>query len=293
MRGGTYELGIVVKSLSWAAVAVLVGVAMRRYWLSPGERVPFLTVVAATAAVPLLGALDLWNTVSQVRSPVPFDLWWRYASTTAHGHAVAWRSVAAVLLAACVSLAPRSWWPVATAAGVWICYGFSRLSHAAAMGGTVPLVYDLVHMLGAVVWAGGVWVVTFARDDLRSTLRLSSLALWAVVLLGIAGVLSALVHAGEPPRFFGSAYALALGVKLLAVGLALAVAARNRFVLVPRAISTASRAGLQASMYLESGILLAVLIITGWLSTTTVPHGQETSLDAIENLRRVVEHLLP
>lgn len=285
-------MAIVIKSVSWAAVAVLVGIALRRYWLSPTRRVPVVAVVAATAALPVFGALDLWNTVSQVRSPVPFELWWRYASTTAHGHAVAWRSVATVLLALCVTLAPRSWWPVAAAAGVWLCYGFSRLSHAAAMGGAVPLAYDLVHLAGAVVWAGAVWVVAFTRDDLRSTLRLSRLALWSVVVLGIAGSFSALVHAGEPPRFFGSAYALVLGVKLLAVGLALVLAARNRFVLVPRAAAKGDRDGLQRSLYLESGVLLGVLVLTGWLSTTAVPHGQETSLGAIENLRRVMEHLL-
>ena len=45
-------------------------------------------------------------------------------------------------------------------------------------------------------------------------------------------------------------------------------------------------------MYLESGVLFGVLVLTGWLSTTAVPHGQETSLGAIENLRRVLEHLL-
>lgn len=286
-------MAIVIKSASWAVVAVLVGIGLRRYWLSPESRVPVLAVVLAAAAVPLAGAADLWHTVGQVRSPVSFDLWWRYASTTVHGHAVLWRSVAAIALGLCVVVAPRSWWPIAAGTGVWLCYGFSRLSHAAAMGGAVPLGYDLVHLMGAAAWAGGVWVVTFARDDLRATLRLSSLALWCVVALGIAGVLSALVHTSDPARFFSSEYALALGVKVLAVAAALAVAARNRFSLVPRALSTGDQRGLARSMYLESAVLLVVLLLTGWLSTTAVPHGQEASLDALENVRRVIDYLLP
>ena len=283
-------MAIFIKSVSWVAVAAVVGVALRRYWLDPAKRVPIWPVVAATAAVPLFGALDLWSTVGQVRSPVSFDLWWRYASTTAHGHAVLWRSVAAALLALTVSLGPRSWWPISAAAGVWLCYGFSRLSHAAAMGGFVPLAYDLVHLVGAVLWAGGVWVVTFARDGSRATLRLSALALWTVVVLGIAGIMSALVHAGDPQRFFWSGYALALAFKLLAVALALVLAARNRFVLVPRAVN-GDPAGLRRSMYMESAVLLAVLVLTGWLSTSPVPHGQDASLGALENLGRVIEYL--
>lgn len=286
-------MAIVIKSVSWVAVAVLVGAALRRYWLSPRARVPVLAVALAAAAVPIAGAVDLWHTVSQVRSPVSFDLWWRYASTTAHGHAVLWRSVAAIALALCVCLAPRSWWPFAAATAVWSCYGFSRLSHAAAMGGAVPLGYDLAHLLGAAAWAGGVWVVTIARDDVTATLRLSSLALWCVVALGIAGVLSALVHTSDPARFFSSQYALALGVKLLAVVAALALAARNRFSLVPRSVATGDRRGLVRSMYVESAVLLIVLVLTGWLSTTAVPHGQEASMDVLENLRRVVEYLSP
>lgn len=287
-------MAIVMKAASWSAVAVLFGLALRRYWLAPGQRTPRALLFVAAALLPIVGAFELWHTVGQVRSPVSFDLWWRYASTTAHGHAVMWRSAAGVLLAATVALAPRSWWPLAALFGVWLGYGFSRLSHAAAMGGTVPLLYDLVHLLCAATWAGGVWVVAFGRSgDRTAVTRLSAIALWSVVLLALAGVLSALTHASDPQRFFASGYVVALAVKLVFVAVALTLAAVNRFVLLPRSTGEGGGMGMRRSLYLESGVLLAVLVLTGWLSTSPVPHGENANLDAIENLRRVVEHLLP
>lgn len=287
-------MAIVMKAASWSAVAVLFGLAMRRYWLAPGQRTSRPLLFAAAALLPVVGVFELWHTVDQVRSPVSLDLLWRYASTTAHGHAVMWRSVAGVLLAATVALAPRSWWPLAVASGVWLGYSFSRLSHAAAMGGTVPLVYDLVHLLCAATWAGGVWVVAFGRSgDRKAVSRLSAIALWSVVLLALAGVLSALTHASDPSRFFASDYAVALAVKLVFVALALTLAAVNRFVLLPRSAGDGDGPGLRRSLYVESGLLLAVLVLTGWLSTSPVPHGENAELDALANLRRIVEHLLP
>ena len=45
------------------------------------------------------------------------------------------------------------------------------------------------------------------------------------------------------------------------------------------------------AMRAEAVLLLAVLVATGWLSTTAVPHGSETSVDALENGRRMIEYL--
>lgn len=288
---------VAVKTLAWVAVAVLVGAAVRRYWLAPGKRGGYVVLAVAASSVPVLGAVELWATLSQLRTP-DLELWWRYASTTAHGHAVGWRSVAAVALGGVVAVGPRALWPLAAALAVWLCYGFSRLSHGAAMGGVSVLVVDLVHLAGAAVWAGAVWHVAFGGPRDRGGAsgqepveRLSRLATWVVAAIAATGVVSGLVHVSEPARFFGSGYALALGVKLALVALTLGLAAANRWVLLPRARRGA--AGIEAALYVESALLLAVLAATGWLTTSPVPHGELGDVNVLENARRVIEHLAP
>lgn len=282
---------ILVKSIAWTAVAALVGAATGRYWLAPGRPRAVWPVVAAALAVPVLGAVELWLTLVQVLPGADLATWRRYATTTAHGDVVLWRSVAAVALAVASLALPRRWWPVVAGLGVWLCLGFSRLSHSAAMGGTGPLLVDLAHLLGAVLWAGAVWRLAVARErpDADEVGRLSRLATWVVVGLAVTGVLNALVHASEPDRFFASRYAVALAVKVALVALTLALAAVNRFVLLPRA--RRGQGGIAAALWVESALLLAVLVATGWLTTSPVPHGAVGDVDVLENARRVLEHL--
>lgn len=282
---------ILVKTASWAAVAALAGAALGRFWLAPERPRAAGVVVAAALAVPVLGAVELWLTLAQVLSPVDVALWWRYATTTAHGDAVLWRSVAALALASAGLVLPRRWWPLAAGLGVWLCLGFSRVSHASAVGGTGPLLVDLVHLAGAALWAGGVWRVALGsgRPGLPEVERLSRLALWVVVGLAITGPVSALVHASEPAGFFASGYAVALAVKSSLVAVTLVVAAANRFVLLPRA--RRGLPGMRAALWAESALLLGVLAATGWLSTSAVPHGAVDGVDVIENARRVLEFL--
>ncbi len=283
---------ILVKTASWVAAAALAGAALGRFWLAPERPRATGFVVAAALAVPLLGAVELWLTVAQVLRPMTVSLWWRYATTTAHGDAVLWRSVAAVAFAAAGLALPRRWWPVPAALGVWLCFGFGRVSHAAAMGGTGPLLVDVAHLAGAALWAGGVWRVALGagRPRLAEVERLSRLALWVVVGLALTGLFSALFHASEPAGFFASRYALALAVKLVLVLVTLVLAAANRFAVLPRARreDTDMRPFLRA----ESALLLAVLAATGWLTTSPVPHGAVDEVNVIENARRVLGFLL-
>ncbi|HLV12034.1 MAG TPA: CopD family protein [Trueperaceae bacterium] len=282
---------ILVKSLSWTALTAMIGAALWRYWLAPDERPSAAVVWASAAALALLALAELWLTLTQVIPTADLALWWRYATTTAHGHAVAWRLVAAALFALATTLLPRRGWPVALVLGVWLCFGFSRLSHAAAMGGSVPLLVDLAHLLGAATWAGAVWWVGLRRGapGLPELERVSRLATWVVAGLALTGVLSALVHAGDPPRFFASTYAAALAVKLGLVAVTLGLAAANRFVLLPRA--RAGGDGIRSALHAESVLLAAVLVATAWLSTSPVPHGAVAEVDVLENARRVIEHL--
>src|SRR5690606_25806886 len=112
-------------------------------------------------ALPLLGVWEMWIALAQLRSP-DVDLLLRYATTTAHGEAVATRAVAGAGLWAWTVWAPRGTWPLAVVLGTVLAYGFSVVSHGAAMAGITGLALDLVHLVAAVTWVGSVWRVAFA-----------------------------------------------------------------------------------------------------------------------------------
>ena len=167
------------------------------------------------------------------------------------------------------------------------------ISHGAVMGGWLPLVSDLVHFAAAGAWAGAVFALVLAPLWDEGALRgLSRMGLLAVIVLAATGTLSALVHAGEPERFLASSYASALLVKLAIVVATVGLAAANRFVFLPRFVAGQGGRSLRAALRLETVLLLGVLVATGWLTTTAVPHGSEVSVQPFENAGRLLDHLL-
>lgn len=225
-----------------------------------------------------------------------------YALTSGHGQAVQVRLTLALCLAG-LALLPadrRGAAPAFLAGSLGLFGSFSVISHGAVMGGWLPLVTDLVHFASAGLWAGGVFALVLTGpwgDAARPWLidavgKLSRLGLAAVVLLALTGTLSALVHAGEPARFLASPYAAALAVKLAVVAVTVGLAAVNRFALLPRLLAGGSLGPMRTALRVETLLLLGVLVATGWLTTTAVPHGSDVSVEPLENAGRLLDHLL-
>src|SRR5690606_10957820 len=95
-------------------------------------------------------------------------------------------------------------------------------------------------------WSGTVFVLlvgrrweSWPRPALVAAMRkLSGLGLVAVATLAVTGVVSSLVHAGDPARFVGSEYATALVVKLAVVIVIVGLAAFNRFRFLPALVAS-------------------------------------------------------
>jgi copper transport protein len=154
----------------------------------------------------------------------------------------------------------------------------------------------IVHVVVAAFWIGSLPPLLFAlkpgpavsqenvatRSPLEALARFSRLALPAVGLLIIAGGSMAALQIGAPAALTqGGAYVTLLFVKLLLVIALLALAARNRYVLMPRLARTHDKEGakvqvdaLRRTIKVELAIGLAVIAVAAALAQQRAPVAQ-------------------
>lgn len=163
------------------------------------------------------------------------------------------------------------------------------LSGHADTAGTLYFTADLVHVLAAAAWVGGLatmlLALAFARPDGRGTLaaasvpRLSVLATGAVALLMVGGVLGAIHEVGAWRGLWQSTYGelvlvkIGLGLPLLALG------AINHFVAVPA--FRAGAGGAQTRRRLVRAMGAEIAVLWGVVGVTGVLGGQPPARNAV------------
>ncbi|KMO74376.1 hypothetical protein BST22_15425 [Mycolicibacterium chubuense] len=130
---------------------------------------------------------------------------------------------------------------------------------AGALGALIPVMpsslaalpralLTATHVLGALIWVGGLIVLAAAgllsrrdrndapgaHDWARTWERFSVLALWCVGAMIVSGAWLAWTHVGTPAQLITTPYGWHLSVKLVLVGALLAAGAYNTRVLLPR-----------------------------------------------------------
>lgn len=144
----------------------------------------------------------------------------------------------------------------------------------------VMMVSDIVHVITAVVWLGGIVLLTlglrgrwqgegFATGDLRfrAVSRFSTLAGWTAAAVILSGTAMALVVLDSFDALFGTGYGITLVIKIGLVLLVLLMAAANRFFLIPmheRPVESSSN-WLQRVVSVELIMLVAIASISGSL----------------------------
>ena len=150
------------------------------------------------------------------------------------------------------------WWPwrrpaaavAALALAALLPLPFSLIAHASAQpaGRATAVAADVLHLLAASVWAGGLLVLVAALVPLLRDLtpagrrevlarvipRFSTLALIAWGVMGLTGVYSAWLQVGNLAALRETAYGQSLTVKLLLLVPMLALAAFNLFLVTRR-----------------------------------------------------------
>ena len=260
---------------------------------------------AVGAGLLLLGsALDIVLTLRAALGRWPTsDLTSSYLGSTRHGHAVLVRTVLVGLVL------PLTFWltyrqsrqPWLT--GIYLVVSclllgtFSYTSHAAAMGGTPPLLADLAHFAAATVWAGPLFYLALVPDwgepyqtGLQIAFkRVSFIGLLSVLTLFATGIYTTLIHLQDPARFATSPYGFALYAKVALVLITVGLATANRFWLLP-AFLRRGAVRFKKAVRLEGVLLVAVLLATGILTTSALPHGSGEA-DAWTNLVNLIQIL--
>ena len=178
------------------------------------------------------------------------------------------------------------------AVGLALVGAVSLTSHAAARADVIPFISDIVHVLAAVVWGGG--LLCFAvlpwgmlRGDLvhhtpligRLVRRFSALALGATLAMATTGAVATYLHVYGPEALTITPYGRALLGKLIAFALALGIAGVHLLVISPALTRQARRFApdsaarnvhhLQVLVQIEAGLILCGMVLAGVLTTYT------------------------
>lgn len=159
--------------------------------------------------------------------------------------------------------------------------------HAAATEGplgTVHRISDIVHMMAAAIWTGG--IASFGlllsqstpgsrhvRLVARTLAGFASVGTVAVVIIGLTGLLNGYAILGtDAMAFVRSPYSILLAIKVFLFAAMLSLAANNRWRLTPLLSDAhdgtqAAWSSLRISVALETAASAAILVLVAWLGT--------------------------
>jgi putative copper export protein/mono/diheme cytochrome c family protein len=242
----------------------------------------------------LSGLAEAVRAASQVVDPTSVAELWLFFSASRYGHM---SLLKAILTPVFVGVFLLTYQRVSKRAmigtgvvGLGILCTISLTSHAAARADLIPLLSDIVHLLAAVIWGGG--LLSFAclpwhhlHTDLsrhtgplgRLVERFSTLAMLAILAIAATGVIAAFLHVYGPEALTITPYGRTLLGKVTMFGLALGIAGMHLLVIGPalkrqarrfvpaRATQVVQR--LQRLVQLEAGLVVSGMVLAGVLTT--------------------------
>ncbi len=264
----------------WVAPELTSGTARRRAWIG--------TMIGA-ALLALGSILDAASALARAVGVFDPGLLPTFLIETRQGNIVLVRlSLVGYLLFATGegrSDAPgRKVLSVVAALGVLATFSFT--SHAAGLGGFLPVVADLLHFVGAAVWGGAlvylawlpVWPDRGGPDAklVAAVRRVSLLGLIGVGILVFTGIYASILHLWGVAALTDTPYGHALLYKVGVVIVILGLAAANRWLLVPNISRPRSANTLARLVKVESLLIVAVLGLTGLLTSRPTPEPPAT-----------------
>ena len=291
-----------VKSLLYIGTVMTLGAGIFTWFVAPetlrvaNRRRQRWGLLVGAAIVLVLSPLQIVVTVTDLLGSFDPVVGLDYLFSTRHGTSTLLR-LGTVLLVVAATLFPmprtggRALFAVS---GLLLLGTFSWTSHAVAVGGTLPLLGDLLHFASAALWAGAVlytaWLpfhdsVVAGGAAETAVGRVSRIGLASVALLALSGAYTALLHVRTPEVLTASPYGRVLILKNLLVLLIVAVAAVNRWWFLPRLRANGPSPAFIALFRCEALLLLLVLAITGVLTTSALPHEPGVRPDPLESLR--------
>jgi len=149
---------------------------------------------------------------------------------------------------------------------------FPLTGHVAELGFILRVALTL-HVLAAFLWVGALYPLFLSlreskQPGLRSIMeKFGQIAVYVVGLLILTGGLMAFELLGTPGNLFMAPYGVSLLVKLIGVTALLALAASNKYWIVPNLDRHISKLHLQSSITLEMVVAVGVIGMTSYLTT--------------------------
>lgn len=269
--------------LSWTVRGVRLADDVRRRLVRVLRGSALVAVLAAAAAVPLAGAYQLGSGLDGVLDPAALD-----PGLVQQDLQVLALQVFGLAVAAWVAGQQRSSLVVdlVTALAVWspALVGHTRAYEPSAL----LVVTDALHLSAGAVWLGGLTGLALSlrsvagrpKDAALLLSRFSTLAAALLAALALSGVLLGWRIVGSWSRLFGETYGRLLLVKVALVLVVAAIAAVNRYRLLPRVTGDSGHdvrrqgaALVRRAVVAEAAVLVAVLGVTGFL-TQKPPAGE-------------------
>jgi copper transport protein len=150
------------------------------------------------------------------------------------------------------------------------------IGHPAAIDPYWTIPAKAVHLLGATVWLGGlVWLVWLARCDDEAcrieAKRVSSIALLAVIMIALSGVLQTVLFLNTLRDLIDTNYGRLILAKIFGLLILIGFGAYNRFGLLPQLDTTDGTRKLSRSVRQEIAVVAVVIVIGGFLAYVPTP----------------------
>jgi len=236
-----------------------------------------MTVLALAAAAVLAGHVVTW--LINTSPEHTFDTAWAASALgTTVGKIELWRTGLAVLALWAWWIARRPRVALVFAAGALAVSGAT--GHSAAIQPLVAIPAKAIHLLASGVWVGGLaWLVVRPANDTPSLFasdanRVSSLALGAVVAVGLTGVLQTLMFLPSVRDVFTSPYGWIALAKTAGFLVLAAFGAYHRQRVMPRIAAAGEAADgvvLRASVRREILVMVVVILLGGLLAYVPPP----------------------
>lgn len=251
-------------------------------------------VILGAVLFVISGLAEAVRAASQVVDPRLVEELWLFLSVSRYGQMSLLKTLLTPVFVGVFLLTYRRASTLATAAtsilGLGVLGTISFTSHAAARPDIIRFVSDLVHLLAAVSWGGGLLYFAMLpwgllRADLahhtrpigRLVERFSALALIAVLPIAATGAIAAFLHVYGPEALQVTPYGRDLLGKLLMFGAALGIAGVHLLVIGPalkrqarRFVASSAAQMVQRLMRLvqaEAGLIAIGMVFAGVLTT--------------------------
>jgi putative copper resistance protein D len=173
------------------------------------------------------------------------------------------------------------------AAGVIeLCAAIATTHAAARLSDNVPLLaVEFLHQLGAAIWIGGIpcFVMVLARLSAPEVFRVvgarfSRMSMAGVACILASGITMSFFYIGSWSAFYGTAYGVMVGAKIVMFGMLLLLGAGN-FLVVERLRRDQATSVLRMRRFAEVEIGIGFTIFFAAASLTSVPPGIDLTQD--------------